>query len=472
MKKFTKSQFPSVCASLAAWARLSLVSISLLAFSAQAQTVAVVASFSGAGASSSPEEVTPVQARNGILYGTTFGASGSNGGIFRVSTAGALAFPYTFAEATGGQPAGGLLQATDGNLYGTTTYGGESNDGVFFKITAAGAYTVLHQFAGGNDGANPMTAPIEGADGNIYGVTSGFPTANATVYKYTPVGGNFSTVYSLGNVVATSLIQATNGNLYGTTANSYGFDTCGGIFEITTSGTLVWSYVIPCKPGNESLGATPVQIIQASDGNFYGVDAQGGGSSNYGAIFKVDQAGNYSVIYTLPNDIQFAAGPFGLMQATDGNLYGVTEAGGQYYDGTLFKVTTSGEFTRLYSFNGKNGNGPLAAPVQATNGLFYGTTELGGKNNAGTVYSYNAGLAPFVAFVLPTGALGQSAQILGQNLTGTTSVTFNGVAATSFTVESNTYMTAIVPAGATTGPVVVTTPTGTLTSNVSFRITQ
>jgi len=230
--------------------------------------------------------------------------------------------------------------------------------------------------------------------------------------------------------------------------------------------------VIPCKPGNESLGATPVQIIQASDGNFYGVDAQGGGSSNYGAIFKVDQAGNYSVIYTLPNDIQFAAGPFGLMQATDGNLYGVTEAGGQYYDGTLFKVTTSGEFTRLYSFNGKNGNGPLAAPVQATNGLFYGTTELGGKNNAGTVYSYNAGLAPFVAFVLPTGALGQSAQILGQNLTGTTSVTFNGVAATSFTVESNTYMTAIVPAGATTGPVVVTTPTGTLTSNVSFRITQ
>jgi hypothetical protein len=88
------------------------------------------------------------------------------------------------------------------------------------------------------------------------------------------------------------------------------------------------------------------------------------------------------------------------------------------------------------------------------------------------IYSYNAGLDPFVAFVLPSGSVGQSAQILGQNLTGTTSVTFNGVPATSFSVESSTYMTAVVPSGATTGPVVVTTPTGTLTSNKNFTIQQ
>jgi uncharacterized repeat protein (TIGR03803 family) len=473
MNEHTKSEACCIPTGLAAWAGRLLALLSLLAASASAQTVAVVASFSGAGASASPGAVTPAQARNGILYGTTLGASGSDGGVFRTSTEGALAFPYTFTAATGSQPSGGLLQATDGNLYGTTTYGGDSNDGVFFKITAAGAYTALHQFAGGNDGANPMTAPIEGADGNIYGITSGFTSANSTVFKYTPIGGNFSTVYSLGDIFASSLIQATNGNLYGTTTNSYGFDTCGEIFEITTSGTLVWSYVIPCKPGNESLGATPVQIIQGSDGNFYGVDAQGGGASNFGAIFKVDQQGNYSVIYTIPSDIQFAPGPVGLLQATDGNLYGVTEAGGgQYYDGTLFRVTTSGEFTLLYSFNGRNGNGPMAAPVQDTNGLLYGTTQAGGKANAGVIYSYNAGLDPFVAFVLPSGSVGQSAQILGQNLTGTTSVTFNGVPATSFSVESSTYMTAVVPSGATTGPVVVTTPTGTLTSNKNFTIQQ
>jgi hypothetical protein len=82
------------------------------------------------------------------------------------------------------------------------------------------------------------------------------------------------------------------------------------------------------------------------------------------------------------------------------------------------------------------------------------------------------GLDPFITFVLPVGKPGQTAQILGQGLTGTTSVTFNGVAATKFTVVSDTYMTSVVPAGATTGPVVITTPTGNLTSNVSFRITH
>ena len=110
--------------------------------------------------------------------------------------------------------------------------------------------------------------------------------------------------------------------------------------------------------------------------------------------------------------------------------------------------------------------------MQDTNGVFYGTTGLGGKYNSGTVYSHNAGLAPFITFVLPVGTVGQTAQILSQGLTGTAAVTFNGVAATKFTVVSDTYMTAVVPSGATTGPVVVTTPGGALTSNVSFRITE
>ncbi len=108
--------------------------------------------------------------------------------------------------------------------------------------------------------------------------------------------------------------------------------------------------------------------------------------------------------------------------------------------------------------------------MQDTNGIFYGTTYAGGRYGYGTAYSLNMGLGPFVAFVQATGRAGSSAQILCQNLTGTTSVTFNGVPATSFTVKSATYMTAVVPSGATTGPVVVTAPGGTLTSNVSFRV--
>ena len=132
-------------------------------------------------------------------------------------------------------------------------------------------------------------------------------------------------------------------------------------------------------------------------------------------------------------------------------------------------MSLSGTFQVLYDF-GLSGEDAEAAPAQDTNGVFYGTTYKGGRYGFGTVYSLNMGLAPFVTFVLPAGKAATNAQILGQGLTGTTGVTFNGIAATSFKVVSDTCMTAVVPSGATTGKVVVTTPGGTLTSNVSFRV--
>ena len=121
----------------------------------------------------------------------------------------------------------------------------------------------------------------------------------------------------------------------------------------------------------------------------------------------------------------------------------------------------------MYSFSGSIGNGGTAGLFQATDGKFYGT--YGGGNSGDAVYSLDVSLAPFVTFVAPSGKVGKTAQILGQGLTGSTQVTFNGVAA-SFTVVSDTYLTAVVPTGATTGAVVVTTPTGTLTSNKSFVV--
>ena len=118
------------------------------------------------------------------------------------------------------------------------------------------------------------------------------------------------------------------------------------------------------------------------------------------------------------------------------------------------------------------GAGLGTALVQDTNGRFYGTAPYGGAYGFGAIYSLDMGLPPFVTFVQAVGKIGRSAQILGQKLKGTTSVTFNGVPATSFKVVSDTYVTAVVPTGATTGPVVVTTPTGALTSNVNFRISN
>jgi len=436
-----------------------------------AQTVNVLTNFSGISSAANPQVVTPAQGRNAALYGSTRGSSGSSGAIFQLATAGTLRFPYTFSSSTGQQPNGGLILATDGNLYGTATSGGSGGDGVLYRLSPTGAYTVLHNFLGSSDGGNPVYAPIEGSDGSIYGITTPVSTSAAVLYKYTPSTSTFSTLYTFGDPAAgeypTSLFQAANGNLYGTVSGGI----CGEIFEMTTSGSLVWSYNFTCPiVGQAPGGSAPVQMLQASDGNFYGATLNGGSSLGYGVIFKLDEQGNVSVIYTFPNSGQYGAGPVGLTQGTDGNLYGATIGAGKYRGGTLFQLTTAGNIALLYSFNSKAGSNPLAPPMQHTDGLLYGTTEAGGRFNAGVVYSVNMGLNPFVTFVVPTGRVGQNVQILGQGLTGATGVTFNGISASSFKVVSDTYMTAVVPNGATTGLVVVSTTSGQFTSNVNMRI--
>jgi uncharacterized repeat protein (TIGR03803 family) len=153
-------------------------------------------------------------------------------------------------------------------------------------------------------------------------------------------------------------------------------------------------------------------------------------------------------------------------------LYGLTGLGGANGFGALFQISTGGAYKLLYSFGGATGQLPATALLQDTSGAFYGTAAQGGANGYGTIFSLDMGLGPFVTFVLSTGRVGQTAQILGQGLTGTTSVTFSSVAATTFKVVTDTYMTALVPSGAKTGPVVVTTPGGALTSNRNFRITK
>jgi len=427
----------------------------------------VVASFSGQGCSAGPSGPV-VQGRDGKLYGTTLGISGSAGCFFRLFSSG-LSFPFAFQSSNGDEPAGGVLLATDGNFYGVTQYGGSSNNGVFYKVTATGSYTAVHEFGGGADGANPIAPPIEASDGNIYGVTLGSFTLPATLYRYSPQTGTFVNVYTFDAThgqYPSSLIQGTDGNLYGTSTWG-GSSSCGTLFKISTSGTPLWSYSFPCGSG----GYNPVMLVQASDGNFYGPTVNGGVGIGFGTIFKLDPEGNVSTLYSFSPSSSKAGEPLSLIQANDGNLYGTAALGGKTTnDGSLFEITPSGVFTRLYSFSGTAGTTPNTALVQDTTGILYGTSIGGGKSNAGTVYKLNNGLAPFVTFVLPVGKVGQNVEILGQGLTGTTGVTFNGISATSFRVLSDSYMTAVVPNGATTGPVAVSTPSGSLTSNVNLRI--
>jgi uncharacterized repeat protein (TIGR03803 family) len=433
--------------------------------SANAQTFTDLANLNGAGSLGLPIS-TLAQGRDAELYGLCYGTSLTGGSVFKLTTSGGTDVLYTFT--TGAAPLAGVTLATDGNYYGTTGGGGTYADGVLFRISADGVYSVLHNFSGA-DGANPAASPIQATDGNLYGTTSG--TAGAflpTIYKYS-LSGKFTTIATLNSAdgeIVEGLIQGSDGNLYGL-AQAGGAYKNGTIFKVSTAGVLLSVYSFP----GGKLGAVPVgSLIQASDGYFYGAAYTGGsGVFGNGTVFRMSPAGKVSTLYTF-HGASDGQNPFaGLVQATDGKLYGTTSFGGAYTDGTIFQITTAGAFKELYSFTGTSGNSGEGL-MQHTNGLFYGATEGGGTYGDGVVYSLDMGLGPFVTFVQPFGKVGHAAEILGQGLTGTTSVTFNGIPATSFTVESDTYMTAVVPGGATGGTVTVTTPTGTLTSNTRFTI--
>jgi len=166
----------------------------------------------------------------------------------------------------------------------------------------------------------------------------------------------------------------------------------------------------------------------------------------------------------------------GLVQATNGNFYGTTVYGGANCVpdggcGTIFKITPGGALTTLHSFDVTDGENPETGLTQDTNGKFYGTMQAGGAYNGGTIYSLSVGLGAFVETQTSSGKVGAAVKILGTDLTGATSVTFNGTVAT-FTVVSKSEITTTVPTGATTGRVQVVTPSGTLTSNVNFRVTH
>jgi len=420
-----------------------------------------------------------IQATNGTLYGTT-GSGGANGDgtIFKIGPSGTLTTIYSFCPppnrcTDGAYPFAGLIQATDGSFYGTTSEGGANSHGTVFKISPSGTLATLHSFCsetGCADGQYPSAGLVQAIDGNLYGTTySGGANGYGTVFKISP-SGTLATLHSFcsetgcadGQYPSAGLVQAIDGNSYGTTysggANGY-----GTVFKISPTGTLATLHSFDSTDGYQPSGV----LVQATNGNFYGTTAYGG-TSNFGTVFKITSNGTLTTLHSF--DSTDGAEPSGvLVQAADGSFYGTTAYGGTSNFGTVFKITAGGTLTTLHSFGSGEGIVPYTGLVQDTNGTFYGTTVRGGADNHGTVFSLSVGLGPFVETQTTSGKVGAAVKILGTNLTGATSVSFNGTAAT-FTVVSGSLITTKVPAGATTGKVEVVTQSGTLSSNVNFRV--
>jgi uncharacterized repeat protein (TIGR03803 family) len=328
---------------------------------------------------------------------------------------------------------------------------------------------VIYQFTGGADGNQPNAAPTQGSDGNFYGTTSTGGDSNfcGTIYRVTPEGA-FTLLHQFNSVNGclpnAPLIQASDGNFYGTTVRG-GLGN-GVVYKLTPSGTFSVLYQFM----GTADGANPyAPLLQASDGNFYGA-TEAGATFNGGTIFRITPAGMFSVLRTLNPTTDGAAMFSSLIQATDGNLYGMNEGGGDFGYGNVFELTLGGTYSVLYNFDYFTSGGASSGALnQDTTGVLYGTADGGGTYLEGTAFSLDVGLGAFVKLLPTVGKAGQSIGIFGNGFRGTSSVRFHGTSA-SFTVISDTYITAVVPTGATTGRVSVAAPGGSLSSNSKFRV--
>jgi uncharacterized repeat protein (TIGR03803 family) len=461
------------------------------------------------------------QGTDGNLYATTglggantscvFGSSGC-GTVYRMTPTGTLTTIYNFcsqpncADGFGPGPStfSSLALGTEGAFYGVTALGGSSASsgpcaptgcGTIFRITPSGSLTTIYNLCSQPNCADsgfPYSGMVLGPDGDFYGTTaSGGAHSNSlcvysgcgTVYKITP-RGVFTTLYNFcsqtncgdGATPYPALTVGVDGNLYGI-ANVGGANGDGTIFKLTPGGTLTTLHSFDGTGGCFGFNCLS-PLVQAANGNLYGV-AGAGGTGAGGVFFRITPSGAYTVLYNFCSLTNCTDGslPFALVYADDRNFYGSALAGGNTNTaicgsggcGTLFKITPEGVLTTLHSFDGTTDGWGYQTLTQATNGIFYGTDDSGGTHADGVVYALSAGLGPFVETLPTSGNVGAHVKILGTDLTGATGVTFDGTAA-EFAVASGFLITAAVPSGATTGKIEVVTPGGTLSCNVPFRV--
>jgi uncharacterized repeat protein (TIGR03803 family) len=464
---------------------LLVLTLTLAAAPASAQTFHVL--YDGQrGTGTNTQDFKFTQAQDGILYVTANQGGSVNGNclfgcgqILAMTRGGIVTQIHAFDYATEGAfPRGGLTLGTDGNLYGVLSASGNGTFGSVFKITTAGALTILHSFSDTGDGASPSLPPIQATDGNFYGtVGSSGSSGNGVLYKLTP-GGKFTVLHTFNRNVdgdgGQALVQGTDGKFY--TVAAEGSGCWGTVLQFTATGTTKVLHTFAC---DQSEGIYPISpLVQAADGSLYGACNQGGTQSS-GTLWKISPNGSFKLIYSLNGTTDGQYPGNGLSLGTDGKVYGSTQYegvnGGAGTGGTIFQITTAGVYKVLFSFtggNGASGSFPNTILAQDTDGLFYGVTAYGGgADGDGTFYDLNNGLARFALLQTASGKEGAQVGILGQGFSKSSVVKFDGVQATSFTRKGNTYIAATVPVAALTGKVTVTTGSTVLTSAQTFRVT-
>jgi uncharacterized repeat protein (TIGR03803 family) len=455
---------------------------------------------------------------DGNLYGTTYTGvdAATYGTVFKITPGGNLTPLYTFTDgADGASPVAPPIEGTDENFYGTTcglecNVGGDTSYGSIYKITSSGTFSVLYTCTA-TDCFGPAGPLIQATNGNFYGTSSyGGTNEDGSVFKITPTGKltvlfNFDVTH--GSHPFGGLVQGTDGNFYGTAVDG-GTDGYGVIFRITPAGKLTVLHNMNLSTD----GSAPFAgLVQATNGNFYGANSDGGANGD-GTVFEIAPQGTKFVFSVVHNfDQTDGQTPYTtLVQHTNGLLYGTTQQGGSGgvdthcgtnpVCGVLYSenigvapfaalVTGSGKVGAKIGILGQNFShssvvtfGTVAATTVTLSGTTFLTATVPSGATTGSVTVTTPGGAlsssksfrvtpQLKSFTPPSGPVGTVVTITGVSLTQTTKVTFGGVAAMSFTVNSDTQVTATVPTGAKTGKIVITTPGGTASSATSFTVT-
>jgi uncharacterized repeat protein (TIGR03803 family) len=333
---------------------------------------------------------------------------------------------YSFTGGLDGAGPNALVQATNGLFYGTTQNGGANGYGTIFQLTTNGTPATLYGFTGDGDGGYPIAGLVQGVDGHLYGTASvGGADGWGTIFNITS-SGTFGALHSFlgaadGGFPYAELMQGVDGNVYGTALEGGVANGWGTVFKISPNGSVSNLYSFT---GGADGGSPEARLVQGVDGSLYGTTSEGGASSS-GTVFKITTNGMLSTLYSFSGSSDGGFPYAGVTQAADGNFYGTTAGDGQFGDGTVFKITTNGTLTTLHSFaGGSDGSFPSAGLVQGGDGNLYGTTAYGGTSNDGTVFQIttNGALMILVSFNGTNGANPGAALVEGtdDNLYGTT----------------------------------------------------